>query len=129
MMQISSLICRCFHPFQSVKEASWVVVDLHLHVVPAVGTSTLFPHLYSCKRLVVDSREWAGSNLGNPEFSFLNLHFALLATRRALRIVDAKPVIIIVSICPMLCLLASNSLIFVPPSIRHVGCSGACPPG
>ena len=97
MMQISSLLylSRCFHPFQSVKEASWVVVDLHLHVVPVVGTSTLFPHLYSCKRLIVDSREWAGSNLGNPEFSFLHLHFALLATRRALRIVDAKPMIII----------------------------------
>ena len=99
-MQISSLLylSRCFHPFQSVKEASWVVVDLHLHVVPAVGTSTLFPHLFSCKRLIVDSREWAGSNLGNPEFSFLNLHFALLAAGRTLGIVDAEPTIIIVSL-------------------------------
>ena len=41
--------------------------------------------------IVTDSREGAGSDLGNPEFSFLNFHFALLATGSTLGIVDAKP--------------------------------------
>ena len=41
--------------------------------------------------IVTDSREGAGSDLGNPEFSFLNFHFAFLAAGSTLGIVDAKP--------------------------------------
>ena len=46
--------------------------------------------------MIVFSREWAGSDLGNPEFPFLNLHFAFLAAGRTLGIVDAEPIKIIV---------------------------------
>ena len=38
-----------------------------------------------------NSRERAGSNLGNPKFPFFNLHFAFLTSGRTLGIVNAKP--------------------------------------
>ena len=71
--------------------------------------------------IVTDSREGAGSDLGNPEFSFLNFHFALLAAGSTLGIVDAKPALSTFEyhFLTIFCLLSS---IFIPPIVCHVCC-------
>ena len=79
MMQISSLLylSRCFHPFQSVKEASWVVVDLLLPVVPVVEHQHCF-HICSA------ARDWLWTHenglgailaIRSSPFSIFTLHF------------------------------------------------------
>ena len=74
---------RCFHSFKSVKDAGWVVVVLHIPIIPAIGTSPLRN---------VSTFAWLCSHenglgvifaIRSSPFSIFTLHFLQPAARLA----------------------------------------------